>query len=408
MTAAGAGPATTALRDRWAAVMMANYGVPPLALTHGSGTQVWDADGREYVDLVAGIAVSTLGHAHPAVAAAVAEQATRLVHTSNLYVHEVGVSLAERLLGLLGAEGRVFFSQDGATANEAAYKLARRHGRTLDPDGGRLEIVAMHGGFHGRTMGALSVTGNPPKREPFAPLPGPVTFVPYGDADALRAAVGPQTAAVFVEPVQGEGGVVPPPAGYLEQVREICDESGALMVVDEVQSGIGRTGAWFASTDQGVVPDVLTLAKGLAGGLPLGACIGVGSAGDLFRPGDHGTTFGGNPLSCAAAHAVIDTVESEGLLEHVRTLGDRWAQELAAVDHPLLAGQRGVGLWRALVLSEPKAPAVEAAAREAGFLVNAVQPDAVRLAPPLVLSDADADAFVAALPGILAAAEGGA
>ena len=393
------------LAARWEAAMMRTYGTPPVALARGAGCRVWDVDGREYLDLIGGIAVSSLGHAHPALVRAVAEQAGTLAHTSNLAMHEPGVRLAERLLALLGQDGRVFFSNDGATANEAAYKLARRHGWAADPSGGRLEIVAADGGFHGRTLGALSITGVPAKRTPFEPLPGPVRFVPYGDAAALAAAVTPRCAAVFLEPTLGEGGVVPPPAGYLRAAREACDRAGALLVVDEVQSGIGRTGVWFAVQREGVVPDVLTLAKGLGGGLPIGACIGIGAAGRLFQSGDHGSTFGGNPVCCAAALAVLDTIARDGLLDRAATVGARLAEGIAAVDHRMARGVRGSGLWLALVLTEPVAGRVEAAARAAGFLVNAVQPDAVRLAPPLVLTAAQADSFVAALPSILDRAE---
>jgi acetylornithine/N-succinyldiaminopimelate aminotransferase len=392
---------TAALAARWDAAMMPNYGTPPVALSHGEGCQVWDVEGREYLDLIAGIAVSGLGHAHPALVQAVTGQVGRLAHTSNLVMHEPGIRLAERLLTLLGAPGRVFFANDGATANEAAYKLGRRHGWTADPTGGRLEIVAAEGGFHGRTMGALSITGVPGKRAPFEPLPGPVRFVPYGDADALGAAVTKRTAAVFLEPTLGEGGVVPPPPGYLAAARAACDAAGALLIADEVQSGIGRTGRWFALHGDGVVPDVLTLAKGLGGGMPIGACIGVGPAAELFRPGDHGSTFGGNPVACAAALAVLDTIERDGLLGHATTVGARLEAGLAAVDHPLVRGVRGRGLWLAIVLTRPAAAAVEAAAREAGFLVNAVQPDAIRLAPPLVLTAQQADSFLTALPAVL-------
>jgi acetylornithine aminotransferase len=381
--------------------MMANYGTPPVALARGEGCRVWDVDGREYLDLIAGIAVSCLGHAHPALVQAVSAQVGTLAHSSNLAMHEPGIRLAERLLGLLGMDGRVFLCNDGASANEAAYKLARRHGWAADPAGGRLEIVAAEGGFHGRSLGALSITGAPAKRAPFEPLPGPVRFVPYGDAAALAAAVSEQTAAVFLEPTLGEGGVVPPPPGYLRAARAACDAAGALLVVDEVQSGLGRTGAWFSVQQAGIVPDVLTLAKGLGGGLPIGACVGIGAAGRLFVPGDHGSTFGGNPVSCAAALAVLDTIERDGLLERVTTVGSRLADGLRAINHPLCRGVRGAGLWLAVVLAEPVAAAVEAAARDAGFLVNAVQPDAIRLAPPFVLNTAQADSFVAALPGIL-------
>ncbi len=392
------------LQRRWDDVMMANYGTPAVALERGVGCRVWDADGNEYLDLLAGIAVSTLGHAHPAIVDAVSQQVAQLVHVSNLAINEPALMLAERLVALTGRPGRVFFSQDGATANEAAYKIARRHGWGLDPAGGRLEIVAAEGSFHGRTLGALSITGNPPKRTPFEPLPGPVTFVPYGDADALADAVTSRTAAVFLEPVLGEGGVIPAPDGYLEAARRITAEQSALLVVDEVQSGIGRTGEWFASTT--IEPDIITLAKGLAGGLPLGACIAFGAAGDLLRPGDHGTTFGGNPVSSAAALAVLDTIDSADLLANARQVGELLAAGLDGVDHPLVLGQRGVGLWRALQLSQPVAPEVEAAARAQGYLVNAVRPDAIRIAPPLILTDVEAKAFLADLPVILDAAAG--
>ena len=389
------------LAQRWAAVMMPNYAVPAVALARGEGAHVWDVDGVEYLDLFAGIAVSSLGHGHPAVVEAVTRQVAALAHTSNLFAHEPGVRLAERLLQLVGADGRVFFCQDGAEANECALKLARIHGRRLDPSGGRLRVVAAEGGFHGRTFGSLSITGTPAKRQPFEPLPGPVTFVPYGDIDALEAAVDDTVSAVFLETTLGEGGVVPAPEGYLAAARAACDRAGALLVVDEVQSGIGRTGHWLASIAQGVLPDVITVAKGLAGGLPLGACIGIGDAGRLFSPGDHGSTFGGNPVSCAAALAVIDTIEAEDLLTHVKRVGERWATGFGAIQHPLLAGHRGGGLWWALELTSARAGAVEAAARTAGFLVNAVQPDAVRLAPPLILTEEQADSFTAALPSIL-------
>jgi acetylornithine aminotransferase len=386
--------ATEGLAARWDAVMMPTYGTPPVAIARGQGCRIWDVDGREYLDLIAGIAVSALGHAHPALVEAVCRQVGTLAHTSNLAMHEPGVRLAERLVALLGGDGRVFFGNDGAEANEAALKLARRHGRALDPTGGRLEVVAADGSFHGRTFGALALTGTAAKREPFAPLPGPVTFVPYGDPEALRAAVTERTAAVFLEPTLGEGGVVPPPAGYLRAARAACSATGALLVLDEVQSGIGRTGAWFAHQAEGIRPDVVTVAKGLGGGLPIGACVALGAAGGLFAKGDHGSTFGGNPVSCAAALAVLDTIERDDLLRSVRTVGDRLAAGLGAIPGTRV---RGSGLWRALVLAAPVAADVEAAARRAGLLVNAVQPDAVRVAPPLVLSAAEADRAVAGL-----------
>jgi len=376
------------MQERWNAAMMPTYGTPPIAIDHGAGVRVWDVDGREYLDFVAGIATSALGHAHPAIVEAVSAQVARLAHTSNLAIHEPGVRLAERLLELLGADGRVFFANSGAEANECAVKLARVHGRK---NGGRVEIIAAHGSFHGRTLGALAITGNPAKREPFAPLPGPVTFVDYGDADALRKAVTERTAAVVLEPTLGEGGIVPAPPGYLAAAREACDAAGALLIVDEVQSGIGRTGHWFASIAEGVRPDVITLAKGLGGGLPIGACIGVGPAGHLFAGGDHGSTFGGNPVSCAASLAVLDTIADEHLLDAVKRVGEHLAAELSALAAPAVSEVRGSGLWRALALPGNQAGAVETAAREKGLLINAVKPDVIRLAPPLILTEADVD-----------------
>ena len=392
------------MSGRWDAVMMRNYGTPPVALSHGEGCTVWDVDGNQYLDLLGGIAVSTLGHSHPAIVDAVSKQSASLVHTSNLAIHEPGLTLAERLVDLLGLPGRVFFSQDGATANEAAYKIARKHGWAKDPAGDSLEIVAAEDSFHGRTLGALSITGSPGKRQPFEPLPGPVKFVPYGDSDALDEAVTEQTAAVFLEPVQGEAGVVLPPDGYLADARRICDRSNALLVIDEVQSGIGRTGDWFAATAQGIAPDVVTLAKGLAGGLPMGACIGIGPAGELLQPGDHGSTFGGNPVAAAAALAVLDTIEQNDLLNSVKRVGSVLSDGLDDLDHPLISGNRGIGLWRAVILSEAKAPDVEEAARARGFMINVVRPDVIRLAPPLIITDREINRFLAEFPAILDAA----
>jgi acetylornithine/N-succinyldiaminopimelate aminotransferase len=386
------------MQDRWNAVMMPNYGTPPLAIDRGHGVRVWDVEGREYLDFVAGIATSSLGHAHPAVIAAVSAQVARLAHSSNLAIHEPGLRLAERLLELVGADGRVFFANSGAEANECAVKLARLHGRA---DGGRVEIIAAHNSFHGRTLGALSITGNAAKREPFAPLPGPVTFVDYGDASALRAAVSDRTAAVVLEPTLGEGGVVPAPPGYLAAARAACDAAGALLIVDEVQSGIGRTGHWFASLAEGIRPDVITLAKGLGGGLPIGACIGLGPTGHLFQAGEHGSTFGGNPVSCAAALAVLETITDEHLLDSVKSVGEHLAQELSTVDSAVVREVRGSGVWRALVLDGDHATAVESAARERGLLVNAVKPDVIRLAPPLVVLEADVDDAMPRLVGAL-------
>jgi acetylornithine/N-succinyldiaminopimelate aminotransferase len=388
------------LIERYAASIMPNYGQPTIALAVGRGCFVWDADGRQYLDLIAGIAVSALGHGHPAIVEAVAQQAARLAHTSNLFLHEREVELAERLLGLLGADGRVFFANSGTEANEAALKVVRRaQAKRGSPE--RTVLVAADHGFHGRSMGPLALTGKDSIREPFGPFGLTVRFVPFGGAAALKEAVREDVAAVFLEPAQGEAGVVPAPAGYLAAAREICDAGGALLVLDEIQSGIGRTGHWFAHQDEQVRPDVLTLAKGLGGGLPIGACIGLGECGTALDKGDHGSTFGGNPVACAAALAVLDTIAADGLLAHVVQVGEQLAGDIAAVSHPLLAGVRGRGLWLAATLTAPVAAQVEAACVRSGFLVNAVQPDAIRLAPPLILSSAEAAAFTNALPDIL-------
>ncbi|MDQ2836936.1 MAG: acetylornithine transaminase [Actinomycetota bacterium] len=381
--------ASQLLRERWAASMMDNYGVPPIALASGQGVRVVDVDGREYLDFVGGIAVSALGHGHPAIVEAVSRQVRRIAHTSNLVMHEPGIELAEKLRSLLRApEARVFFANDGTEANECAIKIARLHGRAADPAGGRLTLVSTHNSFHGRTLGSLAITGNPAKREPFEPLPGPVRFVEFGDVRALAEAVDGSVAAVFLEPTQGEGGVLPGPAGYLRAAREICDAAGALLVVDEVQSGVGRTGQWFASAAAGVRPDLLTLAKGLGGGLPIGACVGFGAAAQLFTPGSHGSTFGGNPISCAAALAVLATIERDDLLANVRTVGAVLEAQLRDLGSPLIASVRGSGLWWGIVLNDDLAAAVEAAARDEGLLINAVKANVIRLSPPLIVDSA--------------------
>jgi acetylornithine aminotransferase len=390
---------TQALQQRWDAVMMRNYGTPPVALVRGEGCRVWDADGRDYLDLLGGIAVSSLGHGHPAIVGAVTEQVARLAHSSNLYINPVALALSERLAALFGDQGtRVFLCNDGTTANEAAIKVALR----ANP--GRRRFVAAEHSFHGRSLGALALTGKDAARAPFAPFGIDVTFLPYGDADGLAAAVGDDTAAVVLEPVLGEAGVVPAPPGYLTAARAACDRTGALLVLDEVQGGIGRTGRWFAHQYEDVLPDVVTLAKGLGGGLPIGACLARGPAAEALQRGDHGSTFGGNPVASAAALAVVDTIEREGLLDHVATTGREWAAALAAVRHPLVAGVRGSGFWLALVVESGAAAPIEQSARDAGFLVNAAAPDAVRLAPPLILTADEAKSFTAALPAILDAA----
>lgn len=388
------------LTRRWEAALTDNYGTPRIPLTRGEGARMWDADGKEYLDFLGGIAVTSLGTGHPALVRAVSEQVARLGHVSNLFIAEPPVALAERLLELAGRPGRVYFSNSGAEAVEAAVKIGRLTGRT--------HMVATDGGFHGRTLGALSLTGQPAKRDGFHPLLEAVTHVPYGDADALRAAVTEETALVIVEPVQGENGVVVPPAGYLAAAREITAATGTLLVADEVQTGIGRTGHWFDSQAQGVRPDVITLAKGLAGGLPIGATLAFGDAAGLLTPGKHGSTFGGNPVSCAAALAVLDTIQADGLLERVKRTGERLRDGIEALGHPLVDHVRGAGLLLGIVLSEPVAAGAQQAAQEAGFLVNACAPDVVRLAPPLIIGEAEADALVRALPEILDAARAGA
>jgi acetylornithine/N-succinyldiaminopimelate aminotransferase len=389
---------TSDLRRRFGAVFMPNRPLPPVTLARGAGSRVWDTEGREYLDMFAGIAVSALGHAHPALVEAVSRQVAKIAHTSPLLMNENEVPLAERLLQLLGYDGRVYLCNSGTEANEAAFKIVRKH---AGPDG---FIVAAEDGFHGRTMGALALTGKAAIRDPFGPYAVDVRFVPYGDAAALTAAVTEGCAAVFLEPTQGEAGVVPPPDGYLAAARKACDAAGALLVIDEIQSGIGRTGTWFAHQREDVRPDILTVAKGLGGGIPIGACLGVGVAGEVFALGDHGCTFGGNPVSAAAALAVLDTIERENLLTAAATVGELLLSGLGPVEHPLLAGVRGRGLWLALALTGPFGGAVEAAARDAGFLVNAVRPDAIRLAPALTMTTVEARSFVDALPAILDAA----
>ncbi|MEW2524037.1 acetylornithine transaminase [Streptomyces sp. NPDC047071] len=395
MTAAT--PSTDAnqlLTERWRGALMDNYGTPRLPLVRGAGSRLWDADGKEYVDFVGGIAVNALGHGHPAVVDAVSRQIAALGHVSNLFVAEPPVALAERLLQLFGRDGRVYFCNSGAEANEGAFKIGRLTGRP--------HMVATDGGFHGRTMGALALTGQPGKQQPFLPLSGDVTHVPYGDADALRAAVTEDTAFVIIEPIQGENGVVVPPAGYLRAAREITRATGTLLVLDEVQTGVGRTGHWFAHfADEDVLPDVVTLAKGLGGGLPLGATVAFGEAAALLRPGQHGTTFGGNPVACAAGLAVLDTIAAEGLLDRTKRAGERLRDGIESAGHGMVDHVRGAGLLLGMVLTEPLAAQVQRAAQDAGFLVNAPAPDVVRLMPALNVGDTEVDAFLRALPGVL-------
>ena len=388
-------PSNEAAATRWAGAMMHNFNVPKVELVSGHGATVIDADGKEYLDLLGGIAVNALGHAHPAIVAAVSEQIATLGHVSNFFTHPKVLDLAEQLLAIAGAEGdgRVLFCNSGAEANEAAFKMARLTGRP--------RILAFEGAFHGRTMGALALTGQPAKRAPFEPMPAGVEFLPFGNLAALRAAVDDRVAAVFLEPILGEAGVIPAPDGYLAAVREITAASGVLLVLDEVQTGIGRTGTWFAHQRAGIRPDIITLAKGLGGGLPLGAVIGIGAAAELLSAGQHGSTFAGNPVCAAAALAVLGTIESEQLLDHVEALGKHIVGSIEDLAHPLVHSVRGSGLLLGIVLTQNISAGAAAAAMEAGFIVNAPAPGVLRLAPPLILSTEQADTFIAALPAIL-------
>ncbi|MDR7255779.1 acetylornithine aminotransferase [Nocardioides sp. BE266] len=390
------------IQERYTGAVMNTFGPPQLALVRGKGAHVWDADGKEYVDLLGGIAVNALGHAHPALVEAVTTQLSTLGHVSNFFATEPQVALAERLVSLLGwssgvetSSARVFFSNSGTEANEAALKLTRRTGRT--------RLVAAEGSFHGRTMGALALTSKAAYREPFEPLPGDVTFVPYDDVAALGAAVDETVAAVVLEPLQGEAGVVVPSPDYLAAAQRIAHEHGALLWLDEVQTGIARTGAWFAhQLHEDVQPDVVTLAKGLGGGIPVGATVARGAAATLLQPGNHGTTFGGNPVAAAAALAVLDTIETEGLLEATRTRGEQLAALLA--DQAGVVEVTGSGLMRGAELDGAYATHAVVAGREAGFILNATGPTRLRFVPPLVITSDDLDALAAALPAILDAA----
>lgn len=369
------------MTERYQSAVMNTFGTPQRVLVRGEGVHVWDIDGNRYVDLLGGIAVNSLGHAHPAILKAVNAQLGTLGHISNFFASEPQIELAEKLLQLLGSEGRVFFTNSGTEANEAAFKLTRRTGRT--------KIVAAEGSFHGRTMGALALTSKLAYREPFEPLPGEVVFVPYGDAGALAAEVDDTVAAVILEPIQGEAGVVVPPEGYLQAARDITTQHGALLWIDEIQTGIGRTGAWFAHTESGVVPDVVTVAKGLGGGIPIGACLALGDAATLLQPGNHGTTFGGNPVATAAALAVLDTIEVDGLMANAIAVGNHFRTVLGA--HPLVVETTGSGLLVGVVLAQDVAPQIQQAALDSGLIINNATPNRLRLAPPLILTLEDAD-----------------
>ena len=370
---------------RWDSSIQNNYGKPAITLVKGKGIVVTDADGKSYLDFLGGIATSILGHAHPAIVKAVTKQVSTLSHVSNFYAHPNAIALAEKLTKMTGDKNaKVFFCQSGAEANEAALKLSRRTGK--------VRIVAAQGAFHGRTMGALSLTGQPSKREPFLPLIKGVKHVPYGDIDAMRKAVSKKTAMVIIEPIMGEAGVFVPPSDYLQELRLLCDKNGSLLVIDAVQTGMGRTGDWFGYEYSGIKPDVITLAKGLGGGLPLGAMIALGKAADLFQPGDHGSTFGGNPVTTAAGLAAIEFIESKKILGKVEKQGAHLIQELALI--PGVKEVRGAGLLLGIELESLKASDVSDAMRNAGVLVNAANATTIRIAPALIVSDAQITKFI--------------
>lgn len=369
----------------WNKSLQANYGTPSIELISGKGASVSDVDGNEYLDFLAGIATNVLGHAHPAIVKAVSKQIATLGHVSNFYAHPNVLALSAKLVSMTGDKGaRVFFCNSGAEANEAALKLSRKTGRT--------RIVATKESFHGRTMGALSLTGQPAKRDPFKPLIKGITHVPYGDMGAMLKKVSRKTAMVIVEPIMGEAGVVVPPHGYLQALRELCDETGALLVFDCVQTGMGRTGDWFGYEYSGIKPDVITLAKGLGGGLPLGAMIALGGAAELFQPGDHGSTFGGNPVATAAGLAVIDVIEKTELLKRVGAIGLELMADIALIEG--VQSVRGAGLLIGIEFSAPIAKKVALQCQSNGVLVNGNSETVIRIAPPLIVTDKDVARFL--------------
>jgi len=383
-----------AVLEAYAQSVMNTFGPPKRVFVRGEGCYLWDADGRRYLDLLSGLAVNALGHAHPTVLSAVTGQIATLGHVSNFFATQPQVALAGRLCAMSGAdEARVFFTNSGTEANEAAFKITRMTGRS--------KIISTEGAFHGRSLGGLALTHNPKYRLPFEPLPSEVIFVPYGDTEALASAVDETVAAVVLEPIQGENGVVVPPAGYLAQAREICNRHGALLWMDEVQTGMGRCGSWLVHVDEGVTADIITVAKGLGNGFPVGACIATETASRLLGPGSHGSTFGGNPVAAIAGLAVLSVIERDDLLAHAKILGEYLEKTIMGLDHRLIAGVRGRGLLQAVILAEPVAAAVVDAALAAGFVINAPRPDVLRLAPPLIISATEIDGFVRLLPSLL-------
>jgi acetylornithine aminotransferase len=382
--------------QRYSDSMLGVFGTPPLVLDRGDGCYVWDIDGRKYLDLVGGIAVNALGHGHSALVSAVSKQAGEALHISNLFTSPGQIQLAEKLLEIADAPtgSRVFFANSGTEAIEAAIKLARRTGR--------IGIVAAEHAFHGRTTGALALTHKAAYREPFEPLLPGVVHIVYDDIAALRSAVDETTSAVILEPVQGEAGVIEPSIEFLRAARELTTAAGALLIIDEIQTGIGRTGKWFGFQHAGITPDAITIAKGLGGGVPIGALVTFGTdVSSLLTAGQHGTTFGGNPLAAAAGLAVLETIENEGLVEHARRMGAHLEASIEAAHIPHVTGVRGQGLLRAITLDIPISAAVATAARDAGFIINPVAPQAIRLVPPLVIQPEQLGDFVSVLPQLI-------
>ena len=377
---------------QWKKTTQNNYGVPTLALVKGKGLVVTDADGKTYLDFLGGIATNILGHAHPAIVKAVSKQISVLGHVSNFYAHPNALALADKLISMTGDKSaRVFFCQSGAEANEAALKLSRRTGR--------VRIVAARGAFHGRTMGALSLTGQPAKREPFVPLLKGIKHVAFGDINAMRRAINKKTAMVILEPIMGEAGVIVPPADYLAEVRQLCDAAGALLVIDAVQTGMGRTGDWFGYEYSGIKPDVITVAKGLGGGLPLGAMIALGKAAELFKAGDHGSTFGGNPVTTAAGLAAINVIEKDSLMNKAVKFHEQLLTEVALI--PGVNQVRGAGLLIGIELEKPNANEIAQAMMDAGVLVNAANASTIRIAPALIVTQVQIDKFIATFRKVL-------
>ena len=381
------------VEQRWESVFQRSYGSPKLNIIKGKGAYLIDENGKRYLDFIGGIATNVLGHTHPVFVKAIKEQSNQVAHVSNLYANPTSLNLAEKLIQLTDVpDARVFFCNSGTEANEAAIKLSRKTGRT--------RIVSTIGAFHGRTIGALSITGQAEKRKPFLPLLDKVKYVPFGDIEAMRKTITKKTAMVIVEPIQGENGVIVPPAGYLKAIRQICDSTGALFVIDAIQTGMGRTGFWFGYEHEEITPDVITLAKGLGGGLPLGAMIAIGSAAELFKPGEHGSTFGGNPISCAAGLAAINEIEKRSLNEKALELGEFLKNELLNIEG--VSEVRGRGLLLGIGIEKPWAKEIANFLMAKGVLVNSPNENTIRIAPPLIITKKEASKFVKVFSEVMA------